>query len=58
MLFLLFYLGMSSLQEKEILSSSFKKNKILKIKIQRSIAETLTEALQSLRMALMACGEG
>lgn len=36
-----FHSGMSSLQEKEILSGCFKKNKILKIKIQKSIAGTL-----------------
>lgn len=49
---------MSSLQEKEILSGCFKKNKILKIKIQKSIAETLTGALQSITPAPAAAGEG
>ena len=53
-----FYSGMSSLQEKEILSGCFKKNKILKIKIQKSIAETLTGALQSITPAPAAGGEG
>lgn len=57
MLFPVFYSGMSSLQEKEILSSCFKKNQILKIKIQKYIVETLTGTLQRLRTALTAEGQ-
>lgn len=57
MIFPVFYSGMSSLQEKEILSSCFKKNQILKIKIQKYIVETLTGTLQRLRTGLTAEGQ-